>query len=172
MKFKNCYRVIIFACLIMFLLPTNGAMGDGATFSRVKEWSDGEILEADDLNNEFDFTLDVAASHENAKCERYFTKEEDGLKQSWAGERCFMNPPYGYGLKFWTEKAYIETTNPFSRAELVVGLLPVRSDTRWFHDFIYHKAEIRFLKGRLKFEGGNGAATFPSMIAVWLEVAE
>ena len=125
----------------------------------------------DELHTEFDFTLDVAASDENAKCARYFTKEEDGLQQDWSGERCFMNPPYGYGLKHWCGKAYRETRNPFSRAELVVGLLPVRTDTRWFHDYIYHSAELRFLKGRLKFEGGTHASTFPSMIVIWREVA-
>ena len=134
------------------------------------EWGTPQDL-FDELHDEFDFTLDVAASDENAKCPRYFTKEDDGLAQDWSGERCFMNPPYGYGLKHWVEKAYRETTNPFSRAELVVGLLPVRSDTRWFHDYIYHKAEFRLLKGRLKFEGGASASTFPSMIVVWREVA-
>jgi phage N-6-adenine-methyltransferase len=134
--------------------------------SKTVEWGTPQAL-FDDLHAEFDFTLDVAASHENAKCERYFTREEDGLKQDWAGERCFMNPPYGYGLKHWTKKAFDETHNPFARAELVVGLLPVRSCTAWFHDHVYGKAEIRFLRGRLKFEGGKGAATFPSMIVVW-----
>jgi len=134
--------------------------------SKTVEWGTPQDL-FDKLNTEFDFTLDVAASHDNAKCKRYFTEEEDGLKQDWAGERCFMNPPYGYGIKHWTQKALRETRNPFSRAELVVGLLPVLSDTRWFHEHVYGKAEIRFLRGRLKFAGGKGSATFPSMVVIW-----
>jgi len=148
-----------------------GEMMDRAYMPQAKsrEWGTPQDL-FDDLHQEFDFTLDVAASHDNAKCERYFTKEIDGLKQDWAGERCFMNPPYGYALKHWTKKAYEETTNPFARAKLVVGLLPARTDTRWFHDYIYGITEIRFLKGRLRFEGGgSGTATFPSMVVIWDE---
>ena len=87
------------------------------------EWGTPQAL-FDKLHAEFDFTLDVAASKLNHKCERYFTKEQDGLKQDWAGERCFMNPPYGYALKHWVAKAYRETHNPFSKAQIVVGLLP------------------------------------------------
>jgi len=139
--------------------------------SKTVEWGTPQDL-FDELHAEFDFTLDVAASHENAKLPRYFTEEEDGLKQDWAGERCFMNPPYGYGIKHWVAKAYRETHSPFSRAKLVVGLLPVRSDTAWFHDHVYGKAEVRFLRGRLKFNGGKGAATFPSMIVIWRDKIE
>jgi len=106
----------------------------------------------DELNREFDFTLDPCASHENAKCERYFTKDEDGLAQSWAGERVFMNPPYGNQASNWIAKAYFES----QYAEVVVALLPARTDTRWFHDFVYGKAEIRFVKGRLKFVAPDG----------------
>jgi site-specific DNA-methyltransferase (adenine-specific) len=120
----------------------------------------------DQLNEEFDFTLDPCASHENTKCERYFTKAEDGLAQSWAGERVFMNPPYGTEAANWIAKAYFES----QYAEVIVGLLPARTDTRWFHDFVNQKAEVRFVKGRLKFEGQDGktgTATFPSIVVVW-----
>ena len=118
------------------------------------------------LDAEFHFTLDPCASVENAKCAKFYTKEEDGLAQSWAGERVFMNPPYGKDAANWVTKAYFES----NYAEVIVGLLAARTDVQWFHDFVYGKAEIRFLKGRVKFIGPNGAtgsATFPSMIVVW-----
>lgn len=83
-----------------------------------------------------------------------------------AGERIFLNPPYGSEAANWVAKAYFES----QYAEVIVGLLPARTDARWFHDFVYGKAEIRFIKGRLKFVGPNGSgrsATFPSMVVVW-----
>jgi len=118
------------------------------------------------LNAEFHFTLDPCATAQNAKCARFYTKEQDGLAQSWENEAVFMNPPYGNGAGNWIAKAYFER----DRAKVIVALLPVRTDTKWFHDFIVGKAEIRFLKGRLKFigpEGRPGTATFPSMIVIW-----
>ena len=120
----------------------------------------------DRLNEEFHFTLDPCASHLNHKCEKYYTIKEDGLSKSWAGERVFMNPPYGNAASNWIAKAYFES----QYAEIIVGLLPARTDTRWFHDYVYHKSEIRFIKGRLKFVGPNGTAgtaTFPSMLVIW-----
>lgn len=115
----------------------------------------------DKLNEEFNFTLDPAATAENAKCKKFFTAEDDGLAQSWAGERVFCNPPYGRVIGKWVEKC--------SRggADITVALLPARTDTRWFHEFILGKAEIRFLKGRLKFGGAKNSAPFPSMIVIW-----
>ena len=115
----------------------------------------------DDLNSKFKFTLDPCATHENAKCRKHFTKKEDGLSQSWDGERVFMNPPYGKEIGKWVKKAS-EQKNGF-----VVCLLPARTDTKWFHDFIYGKAEVQFLKGRLKFGGSKNSAPFPSMIAIF-----
>lgn len=75
----------------------------------------------------------------------------------------FINPPYGRGLYDWCMKAYLER----NRAKVIVALLPARTDTRWFHEFIYDKAEIRFIKGRLHFDECKNAATFPSMVVVW-----
>jgi site-specific DNA-methyltransferase (adenine-specific) len=92
----------------------------------------------DDLNQEFQFTLDPAASPLNAKCDNYFTQEDDGLAQSWKGERVFCNPPYGRVIGKWVEKM------SEGGAQLCVGLLPARTDTRWFHDYIQGKADIRF----------------------------
>jgi len=114
----------------------------------------------DKINAEFGFTLDVCALPENAKCAKFFTPEQDGLKQDWGGHICWMNPPYGREIGKWTKKA-------FQSGALVVGLLPARTDTKWFHDHIYGKAEIRFIKGRLKFGEAKDSAPFPSMIVIW-----
>lgn len=99
----------------------------------------------DELDAEFDFTIDVAASKLNRKCKRFFSIEDNGLVQDWSGERCFMNPPYGNEIREWAKKAYEESL----KGALVVGLLPVRSDTVWFHDYVLGKAQIRYLRGRL-----------------------
>lgn len=116
----------------------------------------------DKLDNEFHFTLDVCATPENAKCERYYTKKEDGLFQKWEGV-VWCNPPYGRQIAEWVEKAYIEHTH----GATVVMLLPARTDTKWFHDYIYPYAEIRFVRGRLKFGNSTNSAPFPSMIVIF-----
>ena len=116
----------------------------------------------DKLNAEFHFDLDVCALPENAKCEKYYTPEDDGLSQPWDGV-CWCNPPYGRTIGKWVQKAY-ET---FAGGGTVVMLLPARTDTKWFHEYIYNKAEIRFIKGRLKFGNSKNAAPFPSMIVVF-----
>lgn len=119
----------------------------------------------DRLNAEFDFDIDVCASPENAKCERYFTKEQDGLSQSWGGGiTCWCNPPYGREVGKWVQKAYLSSKNEGST---VVMLLPARTDTKWFHEYIYNQSEIRFIKGRLKFGGSANSAPFPSMVVVF-----
>lgn len=118
----------------------------------------------DRLNKEFGFTLDPAATEENHKCEKYFTRAEDGLTKSWRGETVFCNPPYGRRMARWVEKGYQESRD---KETTVVMLLPARTDTRWFHDWIYGKAEIRFIKGRLKFGGSKHNAPFPSMVVIY-----
>jgi site-specific DNA-methyltransferase (adenine-specific) len=138
--------------------------------SQSVEWGTPQEL-FDTLNEEFDFTIDVAASDKNAKCERYYTKEQDGLKHSWSNERVFMNPPYGYGLKFWVKKAFDEIHALTNGAELVTAILPSSTDVSWFHDYIYGIAEIRFIRGRVKFEnsenGKSGSSTKGTMIVIW-----
>lgn len=114
------------------------------------------------LNDEFQFTIDVCATIENAKCGKFFTVENDALKQEWTGV-CWMNPPYGRGIGKWIQKAY-ET---YKTGYTVVALIPARTDTKWFHDYILGKSEIRFIKGRLKFGGNKNPAPFPSMVIVW-----
>ena len=114
------------------------------------------------LNAEFRFELDVCCLPENAKCGKYFTPDDDGLLQNWFGT-VWCNPPYGNRIVDWVEKAYRESHNGVT----TVMLLPVRTDTRWFHSWVIGKAEIRFLKGRLKFGDAVNSAPFPSMIVVY-----
>ena len=119
----------------------------------------------DELDREFHFTLDPCATPETAKCEKFFTAKENGLVQNWGGETVFCNPPYGRELPKWIEKCANE-----SKHAKVVMLIPARTDTRAFHDFIYGKAEIRFIKGRLKFKVDGKEeypAPFPSMVVIF-----
>ena len=116
----------------------------------------------DSLNAKYCFTTDVCAVKGNTKCRHFYSPQEDGLKQAWKG-RCWMNPPYGRNeTGKWVEKAYKESLNGC----LVVALLPARTDTRWFHQFIYKQVNVtvRFLKGRLKFGNSLYPAPFPSML--------
>lgn len=116
----------------------------------------------DMLDSEFGFTLDACAVRENAKCAAYYTPQQDGLSQPWPG-RVWCNPPYGREIGRWVKKAY-ETA---AGGGFVVMLLPARTDTKWFHDYIYGKSQIRFIKGRLKFGGCQNAAPFPSMVVIF-----
>ena len=100
----------------------------------------------DGLDTEFCFELDVCALPENAKCDKYYSPDDDGLAQPWEGV-CWCNPPYGRRIGAWVAKAAQSAAD----GATVVMLLPARTDTRWFHGYIYGKAEIRFLRGRLKF---------------------
>ena len=135
-------------------------------FSSIRmDWGTPKDL-FDSLDNQFHFTLDPCANDQNHKCEKYFTEKQDGLKQDWAGERVFCNPPYGRDVSKWVKKCYDETND--GNCRLAVMLLNARTDTRWFHEYIYHKAdEIRFIKGRLQFEGSTNRAPFPSMIVIF-----
>lgn len=134
--------------------------------SKKQDWSTPQELFVK-LNDEFHFTMDPCADDLNHKCEKYYTKDQDGLKQNWAGEKVFCNPPYGREIGKWVKKCYDETNT--GDCQLAVMLIPARTDTRWFHDYIYnHNAdEIRFIKGRLRFGGSNTDAPFPSMIVVF-----
>lgn len=118
----------------------------------------------DKLNDEFHFTLDAAASPDNTKCTNYFTEEQDGLVQSWGGHTVWCNPPYCRKTGLWVKKAYEEHQRTGCT---VVMLLPSRTDVRWFHDYILGKAEIRFIKGRLKFGGNKNSAPFPSIVVIY-----
>lgn len=131
--------------------------------SKSNEWTTPQHL-FDELNQEFNFTLDPCATEENAKCSKHFTIEDDGLSKDWSNDVVFMNPPYGREIKKWIKKAYEESLN----GATVVCLIPARTDTMYWHDFIFDKADdIRFLKGRLKFGNGKNSASFPSAIVVY-----
>lgn len=139
-------------------------MGKEVLFSsKTEDWETPQDF-FDKLDAEFHFTLDPCASDENHKCELYFTKEQNGLQESWGGNKVFCNPPYGRQIGKWVEKAYMESQKPDTT---VVMLIPARTDTKWFHKFIYGKAEIKFVKGRLKFGGADNNAPFPSMVVVF-----
>ena len=132
--------------------------------SKTDKWSTPQSF-FDELDKEFNFTLDPCADEFNHKCKKYFTEEQDGLIQDWSGETVFCNPPYGNketGL--WTKKCYEESLKPNTT---VVLLIPARTDRKSFHDYIYGKAEIRFIKGRLKFGEGKNTAPFPSIVVVF-----
>lgn len=128
------------------------------------EWSTPQEL-FDQLNQEFQFTLDPCASDQNHKCDKWYTAEQNGLKQQWDGERIFCNPPYGRSVSHWVKKCFNEVYN--GKCHLAVMLLPARTDTKWFHDYIYHKSEIRFLRGRIRFGNMNQNAPFPSMVVIF-----
>ena len=115
------------------------------------------------LDAEFHFDLDPCATAENAKCQKYYAAEDDGLKFSWGGYRVFCNPPYSK-IQTWVRKCYEESLKP---STTVVLLIPSRTDTRWFHNYIYHRAEIRFIKGRIKFGNAKYNAPFPSMVVIF-----
>ncbi len=113
------------------------------------------------LNREFGFTLDAAASHENALCEKFLSKEDDALTQSWTGV-VWCNPPYGIHIGKWVEKGF----NEAQRGGVIVMLLPASTDTLWFHRWCM-KGEVRFIKGRLKFGNTASTAPFPSMVVIF-----
>ncbi len=141
-------------------------MNEGLFTSKTDMWGTPQAT-FDELDAEFGFNLDVCAVPENAKCPRFFTPEVDGLAQEWAGNVCWMNPPYGRQIGKWVEKAHEASR----RGATVVALLPARTDTRWFHEHIKDAAEIRFIRGRLYFNDSDGRAPFPNMVVVWKPAA-
>ena len=132
----------------------------GLFSSQTDNWETPQAL-FDKLNAEFHFDLDVCADNSNAKCKKFYTKEQDGLQQNWIG-MCWMNPPYGREIGKWLKKAYESSIN----GATVVCLIPARTDTAWWHDYVM-KGEIRFIRGRLKFGGSKNSAPFPSAIVIF-----
>ena len=114
------------------------------------------------LDEEFGFDIDVCAVASNAKCERYFSPQDDGLSQPWTGV-CWMNPPYGRTIGLWVAKAYAESR----RGATVVCLVPARTDTAWWHEYVMEASEIRLVRGRLKFGTAENSAPFPSAVVVF-----
>ena len=141
------------------------------------EWETPETLYRQ-LNQEFSFDIDVCASDKNSKHYYYISAEQDALRQAWnqMARVCWMNPPYGRKIGDWIQKAWEES----QKGCTIVCLLPARTDTKYFHQFIWNKdkhkpkkgVELRFLAGRLKFGGSKNSAPFPSMIVIFRPVVE
>ena len=133
----------------------------GLRSSASDEWCTPKYL-FDELNREFMFTVDAASTHENALVDRHWTIREDGLAQSWDGERVWCNPPYGRQISKWVKKASEAVGG------VVVMLIPARTDTAYWHDYVFPNAsDIRFIRGRLHFSGSKAGAPFPSAIVVF-----
>lgn len=131
----------------------------------------------DPLNERFGFTLDAAASERNAKCPRFFSIDDDGLTQSWSGERVWCNPPFS-NLAAWVEKAWWE----FRGGALVVLLMPAnRTEQTWWQEMVEpfrdrpsSPLRVEFLKGRLRFVapdrddvGPNERPPFGCCLLIW-----
>lgn len=130
--------------------------------SKSPEWETPQEL-FDELNKEFHFDLDVASTHENAKCERHFTEEDDGLAQEWSGT-VWCNPPYGRQLKDW-----VKACGTYEGGQAVM-LIPVRADTSWWHEYIWdnpHTKDIRLIRGRVHFNNSPHGAPFASCVIVF-----
>lgn len=134
--------------------------------SNKSDWETPQSL-FDLLDSEFHFDLDLAASSSNSKCLSFFSLSDDALLQDWSGHVCWCNPPYSRRLGQWIEKAYLESCKPNTT---IVMLVPSRTDTLWFHKFCLPYAEIRFLRGRLRFGSSSSPAPFGSMILVFSSV--
>ncbi len=139
---------------------------DVATSSATDEWATPRWLfrEIEITEGPFDFDLDVCADAGNAKCPKFYTKEQDGLTQDWLadGPRCWMNPPYGAAIGAWMAKALEES----KRGCKVTCLVPARTDTAWWHDYAA-KGRVRFLRGRIAFGDAKNPAPFPSAVVVF-----
>lgn len=131
--------------------------------SKTDEWSTPQEL-FDKLNAEFHFNLDVCANEFNHKCAAYYDRQQNGLTMPWKDHIVWCNPPYGREIGEWVKTAYFEHK---AHRTTIVMLLPARTDTKWFHDYILGKTTIRFLKGRLKFGDSKNSAPFPSMIVIY-----
>lgn len=133
--------------------------------SNSDEWATPQKL-FDELNAEFNFSIDLAATRGNNKCEKFITEVEDSLSVGWhvLNGWLWLNPPYS-NIKDWVKKCYEENL----RGAKIVLLIPSRTGTRYFHDYIYHNpnVEIRFLKGRLKFSDSKNSAPFDSMVVIF-----
>lgn len=134
---------------------------EGLKSSNTDEWETPQHL-FNYLDLEFNFEIDVCANEHNHKCKIYYDKDIDGLSQDWGTRRCWMNPPYGREICKWVKKA----ADTAMGGGVVVALLPVRTDTQWWHH-VMKATELRFIRGRVKFGNAKVGAPFPSVIAIW-----
>jgi phage N-6-adenine-methyltransferase len=135
-------------------MNTNGVFSHNTDLWATPQWL------FDELDAKYHFTVDVCATPDNAKCAKYYTEAQDGLAQEWTGN-VWCNPPYGRQIAKWVKKA------SECAADVVVMLLPARTDTAWFHDYCLRGGRVTFLRGRLKFGNATTGAPFPSMIVVF-----
>ena len=133
----------------------------GLLTSNSDEWTTPQWL-FDRLNERFQFTIDVAATRENRLCDAWYDSRDDGLTQSWEGERVFCNPPYSQ-ISLWAHKFAFEAKS----ASLIVALVPARVDTRWWQDYVAKADLVHFIRGRLRFGDSKNSAPFPSALAFW-----
>ena len=133
--------------------------------SKNNEWSTPQDF-FDKLNWRFGpFDLDPCATPHNTKCDNFYTEAENGLTKSWEGHTVFVNPPYGRGIDKWIKKGYDEAmANPDT---VVVMLIPARTDTKYWHDYIMKAERVYFIKGRLKFGSQTNSAPFPSAVVIF-----
>jgi phage N-6-adenine-methyltransferase len=130
--------------------------------SATAEWATPRAFFAK-LDRRFHFTLDPCATPDNATCPTFFTKDDDGLTQDWGTHRVFCNPPYGREIGKWVRKCFEAS----QRGALVVLLVPARTDTKWFHDWVRRKARVEFIPRRLRFGNAKKNAPFPSLLAIY-----
>jgi phage N-6-adenine-methyltransferase len=131
--------------------------------SRTDEWATPPAFFRKMSRRYGPFDVDVCAVADNAKCERFFSPEQNGLLQPWAG-RCWCNPPYGKTIGQWVRKAWEASVD----GSTVVCLLPARVDTRWWHQYVERfAATVEFLPGRLRFGDATSSAPFPSVVVVF-----
>lgn len=146
-------------------------MNEGMFSSDRQDWETPQEF-FDKLDAVYHFTLDVCATKENAKCEFYYSPQDNGLEMPWSFEYikevCWLNPPYGREIGRWVKKAY-EEAQSFNC--VVVALLPARTDTAWWHDYVMKAQQIYLIRGRLKFVGGKSCAPFPSAVVVFANTA-
>lgn len=135
-------------------------LNDSMYKSEKKDWETPDYL-FERYDEIYNFDIDVCATEENKKCEKFFSPEQDGLQQKWEGV-CWMNPPYGKEISKWMEKAYLSSLE----GATVVCLIPARTDTKWFHSFAL-KGQIEFLDKRVTYKGAKQPAPFPNLIVVF-----
>ena len=132
--------------------------------SKTGEWSTPQAF-FDRLDWRFGpFDLDPCADTHNTKCANFYTAAEDGLSKDWGGHTVFVNPPYGRGIDKWIEKAHNEAKKENTK---VVMLIPARTDTKYWHNYVMKASEVHFIKGRLKFGDSENSAPFPSAVIVF-----
>lgn len=147
---------------VNYVVREKSRLTTGLFTSRTEEWETPRYVFSP-LHAEFNFQVDVCATSENAKCKVFFDKSVDGLRREWSPFRCWMNPPYGKNISKWMKKAFQES----QRGALVVCLIPARTDTKWWHEWVMRSAEIRFISGRISFGDGKQSAPFPSCIVIF-----